>query len=35
MKDTQKSAKNTTAIDKPSEGFSAEERAAIKARAKN
>jgi len=34
MKDTQKSAKNTTAIDKPSEGFSAEERAAIKARAK-
>ena len=34
MKDTQKSARNTTAIDKPSEGFSAEERAAIKARAK-
>jgi uncharacterized protein YdhG (YjbR/CyaY superfamily) len=34
MKDTQKSAKSTTAIDKPSEGFSDEERAAIKARAK-
>jgi hypothetical protein len=34
MKDTQKSAKNTTATDKASEGFSDEERAAIKARAK-
>ncbi|HET6753225.1 MAG TPA: DUF1801 domain-containing protein [Jiangellaceae bacterium] len=34
MKDTQKSAMSTTAIDKPSEGFSDEERAAIKARAK-
>jgi hypothetical protein len=34
MKDTQKSAKNTTATDKTSEGFSDEERAAIKARAK-
>jgi hypothetical protein len=34
MKDTQKSAKNSTAIDKSSEGFSDEERAAIKARAK-
>jgi hypothetical protein len=33
MKDTQKSAKNTTAIGKTSEGFSAEERAAIKERA--
>ena len=34
MKDTQKSAKNSTASDKTSEGFSDEERAAIKARAK-
>ncbi|MET0523021.1 MAG: DUF1801 domain-containing protein [Jiangellaceae bacterium] len=34
MKGTQKSAKNTTAIDKTSEGFSDEERSAIKARAK-
>jgi hypothetical protein len=34
MKDTQKSAKSTTATDKTSEGFSDEERAAIKARAK-
>jgi hypothetical protein len=33
MKDTQKSAKSTTAIDKTSEGFSDEERAAMKARA--
>ncbi len=33
MKDTQKSAKSTTAIDKTSEGFSAQERAAIKERA--
>jgi uncharacterized protein YdhG (YjbR/CyaY superfamily) len=33
MKDTQKSAKSTTAIDKRSEGFSAEERAAMKGRA--
>jgi hypothetical protein len=34
MKDTQKSPKSTTAIDKSPEGFSDEERAAIKARAK-
>jgi uncharacterized protein YdhG (YjbR/CyaY superfamily) len=33
MKDTKKSAKNTTATDKPSEGFSDEERAAMKERA--
>jgi hypothetical protein len=33
MKDTQKSAKSTTAIDKTSEGFTDEERAAIKERA--
>ena len=33
MKDTQKSAKSTTAIDKASEGFTVEERAAMKARA--
>jgi hypothetical protein len=32
MKDTQKSAKSTTAIDTPSEGFTAEERAAMKTR---
>jgi len=34
MTDTQKSAKSTTATDKPSEGFTDEERAAIKQRAK-
>ncbi|MEO6295314.1 MAG: DUF1801 domain-containing protein [Candidatus Limnocylindria bacterium] len=34
MKDTQKSAKSTTAIDKTSKGFTAEERAAMKERAK-
>jgi uncharacterized protein YdhG (YjbR/CyaY superfamily) len=34
MNDTQNSAKSTTAIDKTSEGFSDEERAAMKARAK-
>jgi uncharacterized protein YdhG (YjbR/CyaY superfamily) len=34
MNDTQKSAKSTTAIDKPSKGFTAEERAAMKERAK-
>ena len=34
MKDTQKSAKSTTATDKPSKGFSADERAAMKERAK-
>jgi uncharacterized protein YdhG (YjbR/CyaY superfamily) len=34
MTDTQKSAKRTTATDKPSEGFTDEERAAIKQRAK-
>src|SRR6267378_4790020 len=33
MKDTQKSAKSTTAIDKTFEGFTDEERAAIKERA--
>ena len=33
MKDTQKTAKSTTAVGKPSEGFSAEERAAMKDRA--
>ncbi|MGA3057304.1 MAG: DUF1801 domain-containing protein [Candidatus Limnocylindrales bacterium] len=33
MKDTQKSAKSTAAIDKTSEGFSDEERAAMKERA--
>ncbi len=33
MKDTQKSARRTTAIDKTSEGFSDEERAAMKERA--
>jgi uncharacterized protein YdhG (YjbR/CyaY superfamily) len=33
MKDTQKSAKNTTATDKTSEGFTDEERAAMKERA--
>jgi len=33
MKDTQKSAKSATATDKPSEGFTEEERAAIKERA--
>ena len=33
MKDTQKSARSTTAIDKASEGFTVEERAAMKARA--
>jgi uncharacterized protein YdhG (YjbR/CyaY superfamily) len=33
MKDTQKSAKSTTAVDKTSEGFSDEERAAVKERA--
>jgi uncharacterized protein YdhG (YjbR/CyaY superfamily) len=34
MTDTQKSAKRATATDKPSEGFTDEERAAIKQRAK-
>jgi uncharacterized protein YdhG (YjbR/CyaY superfamily) len=34
MTDSQKSAKHTTATDKPSEGFTDEERAAIKQRAK-
>ena len=34
MKDTQKSPKTTTAIDKTSEGFTDEERAAIKERAR-
>jgi uncharacterized protein YdhG (YjbR/CyaY superfamily) len=34
MKDTQKSAKSTTAIDKRFEGFTAEERAAMKDRVK-
>src|SRR5436309_5466756 len=34
MKDTQKSGKSTIAIDKTSEGFTEEERAAIKARAR-
>jgi uncharacterized protein YdhG (YjbR/CyaY superfamily) len=34
MKDTQKSAKSTTAIDKTFEGFSDEERVAMKERAK-
>ncbi len=34
MKDTQKSAKSTAAIDKTSEGFTDEERAAIKERAR-
>ena len=34
MKDTQKSATSTTAIDKTSEGFTDEERAAMKERAK-
>ena len=34
MKDTQKSAKRITASDKTSKGFTAEERAAIKERAK-
>jgi len=34
MKDTQKSAKRTTAIEKTSEGFTDEERAAIKERAR-
>ncbi len=34
MKDTQKSAKSTTAIDKTSEGWTDEERAAMKERAK-
>ena len=34
MKDTQKSAKSTTATDKTSKGFTAEERAAMKERAK-
>ena len=34
MKDTQKSAKRTTTTDKKSEGFTAEERAAMKERAK-
>ena len=34
MKDTQKSAKSTSATDRPSKGFSAEERAAMKERAK-
>jgi len=34
MTDTQKSAKSTTAIDKTSEGFTVDERAAIKERAK-
>ena len=33
MKDTQKSAKSTTAIDKSSKGFTAEERAAMRERA--
>ena len=33
MKDTQKSAKSTTAIDKPVQGWTADERAAMKARA--
>jgi uncharacterized protein YdhG (YjbR/CyaY superfamily) len=33
MKDTQKSAKSTTAIDKSSEGFTDEERAAMRERA--
>ena len=33
MKDTQKSAKSTTSIDETSAGFTAEERAAMKARA--
>jgi hypothetical protein len=33
MKDTQKSAKSTTAVDKTSEGFTDEERAAMKQRA--
>ena len=33
MKDTQKSAKSTTAGDKPSKGFTAEERAAMRERA--
>ena len=34
MKDTQKSAKSATAVDKASEGFTDEERAAMKERAK-
>ncbi len=34
MKDTQKSAKSTTAIDKASTGFTAEEKAAMKERAR-
>ena len=34
MKDTQKSVKSTTAVGKTSEGFTDEERAAMKARAK-
>ena len=34
MKDTQKSARSTTAIDTASKGFTAEERAAMKERAK-
>jgi uncharacterized protein YdhG (YjbR/CyaY superfamily) len=34
MKDTQKSAKTTTAVDEPSEGWTDEERDAIKERAK-
>ena len=34
MKDTQKSAKSTTPIDKTSKGFTAEERAAMQERAK-
>jgi uncharacterized protein YdhG (YjbR/CyaY superfamily) len=34
MKDTQRSAKSTTATDKTSKGFTAEERAAMKERAK-
>ena len=34
MNDTQKSAKSTTAIDKTSEGFTGEERAAMKERAR-
>jgi uncharacterized protein YdhG (YjbR/CyaY superfamily) len=33
MKDTEKSAKSTTADDKPTRGFTAEERAAMKERA--
>jgi len=33
MKDTQKSAKSTTSIDEPVQGWTAEERAAMKARA--